>query len=110
MRQKSFKFKESLAKVVCELSNEEAGELIKGICAYYFEGKTYKPNHPALRNCFIFIKTMLDEEEQSRAFGKKGAEVKQRKKSSLVMVTKITQEGKSLDDLEEKSVAKKSKK
>lgn len=110
MKQKSFKFKESLAKVICDLSDEEAGELVKGICAYFFEGKTYKPNNPALKNCFIFIKTMLDEEEASRAYGKIGAEAKKHKKSRLVMVTKITKEGDALEKLEEKSVAKKSKK
>lgn len=110
MKQKSFKFKESLSKVICDLSNEEAGELIKGICSYYFESKTYKPSNPAMKNCFIFIKSMLDEEEQSRAFGKKGAEIKKQNKAKIVMVTKITKEGENSKEQEGKCVAKKSKK
>ena len=110
LKQKSFKFKESLSKVVCDLSNEEAGELIKGICAYYFESKTYKPSNPAIKNCFIFIKSMLDEEEQSRTYGKKGAEIKKQKQSKIVMVTKITKEGEPSAEPEGKCVAKKSKK
>ncbi len=110
LKQRSFKFKESLAKVIGELNNEEAGELIKGICAYYFDKKEYKPTNPAIKNCFIFIKTMLEEEEMSRTFGKLGAEVKKQKKSRLVMVTKITKEGSTMEETQGKSVAKKSKK
>ena len=110
MGQKSFKFKESLGKLIFDLSDVEAGQLVKGICSYYFEGKAYHPTNPVLRNCFIFIKTMLDEEEASRQFGKLGAQAKKQKKSRLVMVTKITKEGDSLEENQGKSVAKKSKK
>lgn len=55
-----FTFFESYSKVVKFLNDKEAGILIKGLCAYVFEGKTPDFNNEKLEGYFELMKPNID--------------------------------------------------
>ena len=57
-----------------ELSDKQAGEFMKGVCAYAFEGKPFITKDPYLKGLFVYAKRGLDMSEMNRINGKKGAE------------------------------------
>lgn len=57
-----------------ELSDKQAGEFIKGVCAYAFEGKPFVTKDKYLKGLFVYAKRALDASEMNSINGKKGAE------------------------------------
>lgn len=74
MAKNNFKFKKDYYNILKELTDKQAGELIKGICAYAYEGKPFLTKDEYLKGAFLYIKRELDVSEQNRINGKKGAD------------------------------------
>lgn len=75
MEKKKFNFKKDYYEIFKELTDKQAGELIKGLCAYAYERKPFITKDTYLKGAFLYVKRELDVSEQNRINGKKGAEV-----------------------------------
>ena len=84
MRNKFFKFNENYAGVIKNLDDKQAGQYVKAIADYAFEGKTYGGKDIAVKTAFAFTKQKIDEErfyrEKGRLGGQKIAERKRETK------------------------------
>lgn len=80
MERKNFRFKKDYYNVIKELTDKQAGELVKGLCAYVYEGKPFLTKDEYLKGAFLYLKRELDVSEQNRINGKKGADALAEKK------------------------------
>jgi len=71
-----FKFKCGYYNVLKEMTDKQAGELIKGISAYAFEDKPFITKDGYLKGLFLCAKRDIDESRRDSFNGKKGAEVR----------------------------------
>lgn len=71
---KKFKFKREYYDLIKELTDKQAGEFIKGVCAYVYEGKPFITKDDYLKGLFLYVKRELDVSEINSVNGKKGAE------------------------------------
>ena len=74
MKNKFFKFNENYAKVIKHLDNKQAGQYVKAISDYAFEGKTYAGKDAAVKTAFTFTKQQIDEDKFYREKGKLGGQ------------------------------------
>ena len=74
MRNKFFKFNENYAKVIKHLDGKQAGQYVKAISDYAFEGKTYAGKDAAVKTAFVFTKQQIDEDKFYREKGKLGGQ------------------------------------
>ena len=74
MRNKFFKFNENYAKVIKHLDDKQAGQYVKAISDYAFEGKTYAGKDTAVKTAFVFTKQQIDEDKFYREKGKLGGQ------------------------------------
>lgn len=90
---KKFKFKKEYYDLIKELTDKQAGEFIKGVCTYVYEGKPFITKDEYLKGLFVYVKRELDVSEMNRANGKKGAdkrlEIKHRNKAIGVIVGSV---------------------
>lgn len=90
---KKFKFKREYYDLIKELTDKQAGEFVKGVCAYVYEGKPLITKDEYLKGLFIYVKRELDVSEMNRVNGKKGAdklaEIKRRDKAIGVIVGSV---------------------
>ena len=78
---KNLKFKKDYYELLKELTDKQAGELTKGICAYAYERKPFLTKDDYLKGLFLYIKREIDVSEQNSANGKKGVEaIKERQR------------------------------
>lgn len=68
--------------IMKELTDKQAGEFVKGVCAYVYEGKPFITKDRYLKGLFIYAKRAIDLSEMNSANGKKGAEKKAEMKRS----------------------------
>ena len=59
MRNKFFKFSENYANVIKHLDDRQAGQYLRAISDYAFEGKTYGGKDTAVKTAFTLTKQML---------------------------------------------------
>lgn len=71
---KSINIKREHYDILKELTDKQAGEFVKGVCAYAFEGKPFITKDEYLKGLFMYAKRMLDISEMNRINGKKGAD------------------------------------
>ena len=71
---KNIKIKREHYDMLKELTDKQAGEFVKGVCAYAFEGKPFITKDEYLKGLFLYAKRMLDISEMNRINGKKGAD------------------------------------
>lgn len=71
---KQIKIKREHYDILKELTDKQAGEFVKGVCAYAFEGKPFITKDEYLKGLFMHAKRMLDISEMNRINGKKGAD------------------------------------
>lgn len=71
---KQIKIKREHYDILKELTDKQAGEFVKGVCAYAFEGKPFITKDEYLKGLFMYAKRMLDISEMNRINGKKGAD------------------------------------
>ncbi len=74
MRNKFFKFNENYAKVIRHLDDRQAGQYVKAISDYAFEGKTYAGKDTAVKTAFTLTKQMIDDEKFYREKGRLGGQ------------------------------------
>ena len=74
MKNKFFKFNENYAKVIKHLDDKQAGQYVKAIADYAFEGKTYAGKDAAVKTAFTFTKQQIDEDKFYREKGKLGGQ------------------------------------
>lgn len=74
MNNKFFKFSENYAKVIKHLDDKQAGQYVKAISDYAFEGKTYAGKDAAVKTAFVFTKQQIDEDKFYREKGKLGGQ------------------------------------
>ena len=86
MAEKNIKFKKEYYELLKELTDKQAGELIKGLCAYAYEQKPFLTKDEYLKGAFLYIKRELDVSEQNRINGKKGADALAEKRRRRVAV------------------------
>ena len=68
----NFKFKRSFYNVMSDMTDKQAGEFIKGICEYAFNGKPFHTNDKYLQGVYLYIKRELDVSAMNSANGRKG--------------------------------------
>lgn len=76
----NFKFKKEYYDLIKELTDKQAGELVKGLCAYIYEGKPFLTKDEYLKGAFLYLKRETDVSAQNRLNGKKGADALAQKK------------------------------
>ena len=86
MAETNIKFKKEYYELLKELTDKQAGELIKGLCAYAYEQKPFLTKDEYLKGAFLYIKRELDVSEQNRINGKKGADALAEKRRRRVAV------------------------
>ena len=90
---KKFKFKREYYDLIKELTDKKAGEFIKCVCAYVYEGKPFITKDEYLKGLFVYVKRELDVSEMNSINGKKGAdklaEIKRRNKAIGVIVGSV---------------------
>ena len=67
-----------IGKNICDLlfdmTDKQAGELIKGVVAYAFGGKPFRTKDDYLKGVFLYVKREIDVANRNSINGKKGAE------------------------------------
>lgn len=107
MKEKSFRFRESFSNALSTMDNSQAGELIKRMCHYIFEGEVLQSNDVTVKSSFSLIKTSLDQEIRDIENGRKGGIVTSEKnkvnglKDNLNLDDKGNRQQNGLDILEE---------
>lgn len=90
---KKFKFKKEYYNLIKEITDKQAGEFVKGVCAYVYEGKPFITKDEYLKGLFVYVKRELDVSEMNSINGKKGAdklaENKRRDKTIGVIVGSV---------------------
>lgn len=71
---KNINIKREHYNIIKELSDKQAGEFIKGVCAYVYEGKPFITKDKYLKGLFVYAKRALDVSEMNSINGKKGAD------------------------------------
>ena len=72
MKVKSFKVRAIYGEIVKNLSDKQAGELYKAICAYNFNDEEYKGKDDLVRTVFTLMKSDFIEDKFFRETGKIG--------------------------------------
>ncbi len=84
MKGNNFKFKRNFYTVMRDMTDKQAGEFIKGVCGYVFDGKPLNTKDEYLKGVYIYVKRELDVSAMNAVNGKKGAEklaeIKQKQK------------------------------
>lgn len=68
------KIKKDYVSLIRELTDKQAGELIKGLCAYAYEDKPFITKDGYLKGIFLYIRRDLEIAKQNSINGRKGAE------------------------------------
>lgn len=71
---KNINIKKEHYDIIKELTDKQAGEFVKGVCAYAFEGKPFITKDEYLKGLFMYAKRMLDISAINSMNGKKGAD------------------------------------
>ena len=69
---KNFKLREQDYMALQGMSVKQAGQFIKGLCGYAFEGKPFETKDAKLATAYAYAKVALDVSSQNRENGKKG--------------------------------------
>lgn len=72
MKVKSFKVRATYGEIVKNLSDKQAGELYKAICAYNFDDEEYKGRDELVKTVFTLMKSDFIEDKFFRETGKIG--------------------------------------
>lgn len=85
MKELKLKIKREYYNVIRELTDKQAGELIKGVCAYAYDGKPFESKDGYLKGLFIYIKRDIDTARQNSVNGKKSAEIQAERRRKEAM-------------------------
>ena len=79
MKELKLKIKRGHYNLFKELTDKQAGELVKGMCAYMYDGKPFFTKDAYLKGVFMSMQREIDVSKQNALNGAKGAEVKAEK-------------------------------
>ena len=60
MKEKNFKFRKSFGALVEKMTDKQAGEFIKAVSGYVFNGKPMESKDEFLKGVFVYIKYSID--------------------------------------------------
>jgi len=100
LKEKNFKFRESYGAAIKAMDDRTAGQFIKQLCDYVFEGKAPTCHNSTLRSTFTLVKTALDTDERDKAYGSIGG-----KKSAAMRTAPEAIIGIHVDKIEGKNPA-----
>lgn len=91
MKEEHFKFKKSYYSLIKEMTDKQAGEFIKGICAYVFYGKEPCTKDKFLKGAFLIFQKDFKEQKRNELNGRKGgiisAELRGKKESTITVIS-----------------------
>ena len=85
MKELKLKIKREYYNIFKELTDKQAGELIKGMCAYMYDKKPFFTKDAYLKGVFVSIKKDIDEARQNSVNGKKGAQIQAERRRKEAM-------------------------
>lgn len=90
---KSISIKKEHYNIIKELTDKQAGEFVKGVCAYVYDGKPFVTKDKYLKGLFVYAKRALDVSEMNSVNGKKGAdklaEIKRKERALGVIIGSV---------------------
>lgn len=95
MKENSFRFRENFAKAIMPMTDKQAGQLIKGLCVYAFNGKLPESKDRAVKSSFMLIKDALETDERNKENGRKGGLIsaeKSKNKERVIVITDIKEQ------------------
>lgn len=72
MKGKNFKFREQEYKAIQGMTEKEAGQFVKGLCGYAFEGVPFETKDAKIASAYAYAKVALDTSAMNRENGRKG--------------------------------------
>lgn len=75
MKEKNFKFRASFGKLVENMTDKQAGEFIKAVSGYVFNGKPLETKDEYLKGVYLYVQNLLETEAQNREHGKIGGAI-----------------------------------
>lgn len=72
MRNRNFKLREQDYKAMQGMNEKQAGQFIKGLCGYAFDGVPMETKDAKIASAYAYAKTALDISAQNRENGRKG--------------------------------------
>lgn len=72
MANKNFKIREQDYKAMQGMTEKQAGQFIKGLCGYAFDGVPLETKDAKIASAYAYAKAALDLSSQSRENGRKG--------------------------------------
>ncbi len=75
MKEKNFKFRASFGKLVENMTDKQAGEFIKAVSGYVFNGKPLETKDEYLKGIYLYVQNLLETEAQNREHGKIGGAI-----------------------------------
>ena len=75
MKEKNFKFRASFGKLVEKMTDKQAGEFIKAVSGYVFNGKPLETKDEYLKGVYLYVQNVLETEAQNRENGKLGGAI-----------------------------------
>ena len=72
MANKNFKIREQDYKAMQGMTEKQAGQFIKGLCGYAFDGVALETKDAKVASAYAYAKAALDISLQNRANGRKG--------------------------------------
>ena len=85
MKELKLKIKREYYNIFKELTDRQAGELVKGMCAYMYDNKPFFTKDAYLKGVFMTVKRDIDEAKQNSVNGKKSAVVCAERRRKEVM-------------------------
>lgn len=72
MANRNFKLREQDYKAMLDMTEKQAGQFIKGLCGYAFDGVPMETKDAKIASAYAYAKTALDVSVKSRENGRKG--------------------------------------
>ena len=91
MKELKLKIKKEHYNIFKELTDRQASELVKGMCAYMYDNKPFFTKDPYLKGVFLTVKRDIDEAKRNSVNGKKSAEVcaERRRKQAMANLAAV---------------------
>ena len=91
MKELKLKIKKEHYNIFKELTDRQASELVKGMCAYMYDNKHFFTKDPYLKGVFMTVKRDIDEAKRNSVNGKKSAEVcaERRRKQAMANLAAV---------------------
>lgn len=89
MENNNFKFKRSYYKAIASLNDRQAGEFVKSVCRYAFDGTPLTSKDPYLKALYLYVQRDFDISKQNSINAKKGVEKRKARKTFTVPMTVV---------------------